>query len=110
METTSKIARQGWACGYEPPAPPTVVVMPWQPPQGRDGYQHGRVNVCVGYTTNLPEVDEAAKALALAKHGALEAFCGGTPTPEMLDAILVLEGAYSDVRVWCLKQSQKGGK
>jgi hypothetical protein len=108
MQTTSKIARQGWGCGFEPPAPASVQVMPWQPPQ--NGYQHGRVDACVGYTTNLPEVDETAKALALAKLGALDSFCGGTPTPEMLDAILILDGAYSDVRVWCLSHPPRGAK
>jgi hypothetical protein len=110
MRTTSKIARQGWACGFEPPAPPSVSVMPWQPPQGSNAYQHGRVTVCAGYTTNLPEVVETSKAHALAKLGALDAFCGGPPTPEMLESILILDGAYSDVRTWLLARPAKGAK
>jgi hypothetical protein len=107
METTSRIARQGLACGFEPPAPATVAVQPWQPPQGRDGYQHDKVEVCVGYTTNLPEVNETTKALALARHGALEAFCEGRPTQDMLDAILILDGAYTDVQTWSLSREAK---
>lgn len=109
MQTNSRIARQGMGCGFEPPPPSTVSVMPWQPPLNSKGYQYGKVAVCAGYTTNLPEVIETAKALAHAKHGALGAFCGGEPTPETLDAILILDGAYSDVQTWCLTPSKDGG-
>lgn len=109
MQTNSRIARQGWGCGFEPPPPSTVSVMPWQPPQSSKGYQHGKVLVCAGYTTNLPEVNETVKALAHARHGALAAFCGGEPTEEMLDAILILEGAQSDVDLWRVTPSKDGG-
>ena len=109
MQGTSRIARQGMGCGFEPPPPSTVSVMPWQPPQSSKGFRHARPTVCAGYTTNLPEVNQTAKALAHAEHGALNAFCGGEPTPEMLDAILILKAASSDVQVWRMTPSKDGG-
>jgi hypothetical protein len=109
MKVTSRIARQGMGCGFESAPPSTVSVMPWQPPQGGKGFQHGRLKVCPGYTTNLPEVKQTAAALAHADLGTLNAFCGGEPTSEMLDALLILRGAHNEVSSWRMTPAKDGG-
>jgi hypothetical protein len=84
--------------------------MPWQPPLGRVGYQDEPPRVCAGYTTSLPEVFEVAQARVHWKHGAIEAFCGDDkPTEELLQAVLILEGAMNAVDMWRVTPARDGG-
>lgn len=109
MRTNSQIVRQGMGCGYEPPPPKTVPVLPWQPPLGRKGYQGDPPRVCAGYTTTLPEVLEAVQAHRHWRHGSLEAFCGGKPSEDLMQAVLILESAYNAVELWRVTPIAQGG-
>jgi hypothetical protein len=110
MNANSQITRQGWACGFEPPAPRHVPVVPWQPPMNGKGFRHARPTVCAGYTTNLPEVRESSQAHAHWKHGSLVAFCGGeTPSEDLMSSVLILESEYGAVELWRVTPIQDGG-
>jgi hypothetical protein len=104
MATRSKPERQALGCGYEPAAD----AMPWQPPEA--GYHGPRLTTCAGYTANLPEVMEAALTRAHWKVGAVVAACEGEmPSPDLLDAILILDAGYSHLEAWLMKPAKDGG-
>lgn len=120
MQSTTLQIRQGRVCGYEPPAPAHLYVMPWQPPDGEQGFDYGDPSrehphgdraptTCPGYTTRLPEVIEAARARIHWKNGELYSFCGGRPTETLKFGIEVVDGAYSAVQHWKVTPASKGG-
>jgi hypothetical protein len=109
MRANNQIVRQGMGCGFEPAPPTSVPVMPWQPPMGSKGYQGDRPKICAGYTTSLPEVVEASLAHAHWRHGQLAVFCGGAPTEDLMQAVLILEGAYNAVDLWRVTPANEGG-
>ena len=108
----SRLERQYMACGYEPPLDGKVRLTIWQPPSGNDrvGYRGPELTTCAGYTARLPEVVEAAFARAHWKNSAIQFYCQGEmPTPELLDAILVLDGEYSALEAWLTTPAKDGG-
>lgn len=109
MQANDRITRQGMGCGYEPPAPRGVRVMPWQPPPGSKGFAHERPTVCAGYTTSLPEVLEATKARVHWKMGQLGEYLGERAQPELLDSVLILEAEVNSVDVWRITPAKDGG-
>lgn len=110
MQTKTLINRQGMGCGFEPPPPPGVPVVAWCPPGGKVGYSHPRPTICVGYTTNLPEITEVAIARVHWKNGAIVAYCGGEqPTEDLLDAIVELDVAYSTAQLYWMTPAKEGG-
>lgn len=61
--------------------------------------------VCVGYVCNLPQVDEASRAHWFTKNGGIHQF-RRRPSPELLDAVLVIESEYAAVLAWCSKNPE----
>jgi hypothetical protein len=107
MQTTTVDIRRTLGCGFEPPLDGAV---PWQPPSGPLGFQGGRLKICAGYTTNLPEVLEVVTARVHWKHGELRSFCGERkPTEETMHRILVLENAYNGLSNWRSTPKKNGG-
>lgn len=121
MLNTTKPERQANGCGYEPPAPPRVLVQVWTPPTGRVGFNLGKATpthprgqysptTCAGYTTKLPEVLEAARASAWLKRGDLRAFVDDeTPGENLVDAIDIHDGAVSAKDAYYTTPADKGG-
>lgn len=107
MQSRSTKERQALGCGYSPPG---GVVMPWQPPGGRVGYQGAPLTACAGYTTNLPEVVEASVAYRHWKHGALDRWIGkDEPDDALLDSLLVIENTCKQFEVWISTPAKDGG-
>jgi hypothetical protein len=109
MQNQGQAQRQSLGCGYLP-RNDRVHLAVWQPPSGDRGYRGPDLTVCAGYTANLPEVVEATIARAHWKVGAVVPACGGEmPTEELLNSILVLDAAYSEVESWLMTPSKDGG-
>jgi hypothetical protein len=106
MQTTSVEQRRLIGCGFEPPH---SAAMPWQPPTGSKGYQHGRPTVCVGYSMNLPEVIEVALARMHWEKGAIESYCQGQPSEQLLDGLAVLDSSVSEMQLWAMTPTKEGG-
>lgn len=105
MQVESKQQRQLVGCGYEL-ALKGLPVAAWC----GLGYSGPKPTVCAGYSCNLPEVIETARARRHWSNGQIEAFAGGPPTDEMLAAIEVLDGAYAELDVWRFENPQKKGR
>jgi hypothetical protein len=69
----------------------------WQPPCGSAGYRGKPLTVCAGYTCNLPEVGEVAKAAAHWGKGNAAIL---PQNEQLLDAILVLNASRSQAEAW----------
>ncbi len=112
MERTTQLNRQGMGCGYEPPPPPHVRVMPWQPPIAKLGFKHKLPVVCAGYTTNLPEVQEIARAHFWAAKSQLATFLRGTPADDpVLAYIEILDAEHEAMmRYWTTPVAEGGGR
>jgi hypothetical protein len=105
MQVQPKLQRQLVGCGYEPPAAKHLPIVAW----AGLGYSGPRPTTCPGYTCNLPEVIEVARARIHWKNGAIAAFVGGHPTDEMMIGIEVLEGSYNELERWCFENPVKKG-
>jgi hypothetical protein len=86
----------------------------WQPPRSKPpskvGYEGPEPTQCAGYTTNLPEVVEAAVArMHWSKGNASVMADGEQPSEDLLNAILVLEGEYNALQHWIMTPSKDGG-
>ncbi len=75
------------------------------------GYKGDKPTTCPGYTCNLPETIEIARArLHWSKNAhALESFCGGPVSAGMLLGMEILEGASNELSNWQMTPSSKGG-
>jgi hypothetical protein len=105
---TNRAQRQSMGCGYEPPS--ALSAQPWQPPGGTHGYNGPTIVHCAGYTTNLPEVDEAARARFHWDKGALGLVLAGEPLNENLQlAIEMLESASNRMQHWRMTPVMEGG-
>lgn len=108
MRTTGKLQRQSLGCGFEAAPPPTVPIMMWQPPA--KAYSGPPPTMCAGYSTNLPEVIEALVARVHWSKGNVAAACDGEqPGEDLLNSILILEGASNDVQQWLMTPAKDGG-
>lgn len=110
MREQPKEARQSWGCGYIPASPRAH---PWQPPSydahadEKDERGRLRLPVCPGYVCNLPEVIEATHAKAWRDHGELTQWCdGGQSTPQIREAIAVLDYEQARVQAWAAKEKK----
>lgn len=101
-----KLQRQSLGCGYEPAAD-RVHLAVWQPPSGKNGYAGPRLKTCAGYTVRLPEAAEAVLARAHWSKG--NAAVLGPLSKEMLSAILIVEGQYSQLQSWLMTPAKDGG-
>lgn len=82
--------RREWNCGFEP-VPLRTGVAP-TPPRAPGA------TVCPGYTTSLPEVGEAARALGWADRGMLKEFYSGDELPPVLfDCLDILAMSLREV-------------
>jgi hypothetical protein len=69
-----------------------------RPTDWRTGMAPHGEDVCPGYTTTMPEVIEAARALQWRNHGALVALYDDLPLPPtMAVAIDIVDAAVKDV-------------
>lgn len=104
MQANSRVVRQSMRCGFLPNAPRSIAAEAWQPPSAADGEQRGYdgppATTCIGYTTSLPEVAEAAIARAFWANGELATWCDGTPTEPLMELVLELEGANARAQYW----------
>lgn len=101
------VARQHLACGYELPLDDKKRLTIWQPPSSKVGYTGQPLTVCAGYTVNLPEVVEAVMARAHCKLGSVGSL--GTLSKDMLNALLIVEGQYSQLQTWLMTPAKDGG-
>jgi len=98
--------RQGWGCGYEPPAPPNIPVMPWS----GLGYKGPTPTACPGFTTTLPETIEIARAWRWWSKSQLASFVDGAPVSDALKiGIEMFDGVISEFERWKMTPSSKGG-
>ena len=105
MRCNEREIREQMGCGYEPPIADPLSV--WRPPSG---YQGPDPTFCIGYTANLPEVNEATQAYAHWSNGAIASFCGGDPaTEDLLQGVLILDEARKSVDAWRLTPVEEGG-
>jgi hypothetical protein len=105
----NKGQRQALGCGYEPPIDRARLTM-WSPPTGKVGYSGPNATVCAGYSTSLPEVIETAIARRHWEKSQLQMACDGEqPTEETRTMVLILDGAFADVKNWAQTPSKDGG-
>lgn len=99
--------RQLLGCAYTPPPAGRLssFVKPWQ----GLGYSGDEPSVCPGYTTQLPEVIEIARARLHWSKGSLAAFCPGEPPSALLIGIEILEGAVCELIDWKSTPKAQGG-
>jgi hypothetical protein len=106
MQNMTTEQRRMIGCGFEPAHPAAVT---WSPPIGGKGYAHGKPTVCVGYTTNLPEVNETSLARLHWSKGAVDAYAQGEPSEALLDSIVILEGAEAHCSSYWMTPKEEGG-
>ncbi len=107
MESLSEEQRQLAGCGYAPQPPERlrVFVEPW----AGLGYTGPKPTVCPGYSTNLPEVIETARARLHWSKGELLSFTRGTPSEALTTGIEFLEHAANEAHLWSITPRSKGG-
>ncbi len=106
MEKRDVQSRQLDGCGYLPPPEKNLLpfVRPWQ----GLGYSGPEPTVCPGYSTNLPETQEIARAHMHWGKGALSQFLQGRPPSEsMLIGIEILESELHKFEDWILREASK---
>lgn len=97
-------------CGFEPPAPPSLPVLTWQPPCGALGYQGEPPVICAGYTTRLPEVIEATRGHFHLTKGSLEVHMRGETITDLYEhAIETIAVEQSHVDYYRSTPMSKGG-
>lgn len=68
----------------------------------------GETDTCPGYTTNLPEVIEIARARVHWKEGGgLRDFCDETPSEALRQGVEILEGASNECQRWAMSNPEK---
>lgn len=106
MQTQPLAAREFHGCGYLPPLPDGAVRLTvWRHPGDTDSPSP---TTCVGYTTKLPEVREAARAHLHWTKGALLAV-DKDPHENLISAIEILHHTHNAVDAWELDPKNKGG-
>lgn len=106
MQSNSREHRQSLGCGYEPaPDPALIPVLPWT----HSGAKGDVPTVCVGYTTNLPQVIEVLFARIHWSKGSIAAFTQDPVSEQMAYGIAVMEGQANCVDRWLSTPSEKGG-
>lgn len=105
MRKRSKQERQLSGCGFEIAQGKTY---PWTP-QNLDPMWHAaEIDTCPGYSMNLPEVIEIARARVHWKEGGgLRDFCDDTPTERMRLGVEILEGTNNEVQRWAMDHPVK---
>jgi len=108
MQKTPLLNRQLAGCPYA--AAPAPALLPMVSPWCGLGYKGPKPTVCPGYTTQLPEVIEGARARLYWSKGELSAFCDGAPPTDALRyAIEIAESAIADVIEWRATPKDRGG-
>lgn len=104
MESLSEEQRQLGACGFLPA--PAERLRPFVQAWQGLGYSGPKPTVCPGYTTNLPETIEAARAHYWKRD--LRSFTEGEqPTPALVMAVEIYEGATGECQSWCMENRVK---
>ncbi len=112
MEARTKTERQrNFGCGYEPALDGATG---WDHPGRKKGDHDPPIETCIGYTRQLPEVIEVARAHHHWREGAglasVKSFCGGEEPDERLVAgIEFYAGATSERDSWLMTPKDKGG-
>jgi hypothetical protein len=114
MQTNNAPTRQLMGCGFLPPPPERLrpyvdapAPLGFRPSRGPKGERLD--NVCPGYTSQLPEVIEVARARLHWDKGHLVEFLGGPPTEPMLLGIEILCGAVGELQMWLSTPKDQGG-
>jgi hypothetical protein len=110
MRTRTQESRQMIGCGYEPPPPENKrpYLSLWNG-GSLPNYPGPKSTVCPGYSTNLPETIEAARARLHWSKGELSAFTRGEPSEALVIGIEILEGAVNELQSWGAKSRADGG-
>jgi hypothetical protein len=100
-------SRQLAGCPWAPavPARSLALVRAWS----GLGYAGAPPTTCPGYTTQLPEVIETARARHHWLRGNLAALCGGPAPDALLERIEILDGAARELDAWSVTPRSKGG-
>lgn len=101
--------RQLNGCGYLPLIEGRA---PWRgygfvAPTAADGSAIDSL-VCPGYSTNLPETIELARARMHWSKSSLRDFCGGQPDDAVIVGVEILEGADNECQAWAMDNPRKG--
>lgn len=109
MKTQSRQTRQHMACGF---LPPIKGARPWQPSVMDASWRFAKdqpdLTTCPGYTGNLPEVIEVARARVHAKEfGGLREFYDDPLTESARQGIEILEGAANECQGWAMANPEK---
>jgi hypothetical protein len=99
--------RRLMACGFEPPIDGAIA---WDH-EGREPrpFEKDLPPVCPGYVCGLPEVHEAVVARQWWEKGELALLCEGEATPQLRDAISVLDAEVSACESWVIKNPPPKG-
>lgn len=105
MEKLTTEQRQLVGCGYLPVPDKLRAFVDRSAPLGCNV----EPTVCPGYSTNLPETIEIARARLHWSKGSLRDFCGERPDESLLMGIEILEGASNECQAWCMENPVKKG-
>lgn len=106
MERCSVQDRQMAGCGYLPKPGPEL--LPYVRPWSGLGYAGDAPTQCPGYTTNLPEVQEVARAHLHWSKGALVPWLQGKDASEaLLSGIEILELESHKFQNWLTDEASK---
>jgi hypothetical protein len=102
LTSQSRITRQALGCGYEPPAPAFVPVIPWDHTGRQQLSGESQLKICPGYVCRLPEVTEVARAHLHWDRGSLSVLTKD-PSDVLIDGIEVMEGSIQSFKSWTMK-------
>jgi hypothetical protein len=100
MQMFTLAERQGIGCGL---APAVERPFPWMHP----GYKGPPPEHCIGYTRQLPEVIEVAKANFFAEKGNLAAFTGPSMHSHLQELVIVMSSEVSQMNSWRMENPKK---
>lgn len=109
LNTQDRQTRQGLRCAYEAPV---EWGRAWEPPSGKAGFRTNAklplVDICPGYTTSLPVVNEVARAHRHWSKGSLGAFAK-EPTEALLMGIEVFDSEVNNCQSYEMTPESEGG-
>lgn len=92
--------RRAMGCGFLPLRDPSHV---WK--RRELGLEY-----CAGYTTSLPDVQDAADVYIHHQVGALTAAAGDRPAPALLDLLAVLKVSSQQLEAHVIRNPEKGNR
>jgi hypothetical protein len=102
QQTTTPAMRREMACGFLPESPTTG--MRWS----AEGQLE--LTTCAGYTTTLPDVDDAAGAYCHYQQNALDLALSERPPSTLMDILGIMKGSASRLEAHLMRQASEKGK